>query len=226
MRRRSLRIARATVRTRPDLPSALEPFSAGRSGAARSWRPAGLLAALLLLGCAQGPAPPATPAEEARHALAEGRTAGAIRTVVRGNPFGMNEGRRDALVTTAMAEGVPGLKVRFTTSPDQAAAPEPHLVVVLNPAGESPAAACRPPDTLSTLPADDQLSVLAAFCRGDEVLNSVREEGRVASPTDRGFERLLWRTSAALFPDDYWDNYGFGFLSRDIDLGIGGSFGF
>ena len=79
------------------------------------------------------------PGREARRLLAEARETGAIRTVVVGNPFGMDPARRDALVTDAMAEGVPDLEVRFTAYPDQAAAPEPHLVVVLNPARGSPA---------------------------------------------------------------------------------------
>jgi hypothetical protein len=186
-----------------------------------------LLNGLLLLGCAQEPARTGAPGEDARRALAESRSAGAIRTIVWGNPFGMDEARRDALVTAAMAEGVSGLKVRFTPYPDQAAAPEPHLVVVLNPADDLAAAGiCRAPETLRTLPADETLRVLAVFCQDDQVLETVREEDRVAGPTDRNFQRLLWRTSAALFPDDYWDNNGFGFLPRGIDLGVGGSFGF
>jgi hypothetical protein len=167
------------------------------------------------------------PGQEARRVLAEAREIGAMRTVVVGNPFGMDPARRDALVTEAMAEGVPGLEVRFTTYPDQAGAPEPHLVVVLNPAGDlPPPATCRAPETVGTAPANETLSVLATFCQGDQVIDSVREEERVTGPTDHNFQRLLWRTAAALFPDDYWDNYGFGILPRGIDLGIGGSFGF
>jgi hypothetical protein len=221
MRRRRRRAIRATVPTRPDPPPASPPQA--KAGCALR---ACLLGGLLLAGCAQEPSR-STPGEDARRALAEGRSAGAIRTVVHGNPFGMDEARRDALVTAAMEEGVAGLDVRFTTYPDQAAAPEPHLVVVLNPAAEVPAAAaCRAPEKLRTRPADESLSVLAAFCQGDEMLEGVREEDRVAGPTDRKFERLLWRTSAALFPDDYWDNYGFGLLPGGIDLGVGGSFGF
>jgi hypothetical protein len=167
------------------------------------------------------------PGQEARRVLAEAREMGPIRTVVVGNPFGMDPARRDALVSEAMAEGVPGLEVRFTTFPDQAGAPEPHLVVVLNPAGDlPPPAACRAPETVGTAPASETLRVLAVFCQGDQVIDAVREEERVAGPTDHNFQRLLWRTAAALFPDDYWDNYGFGILPRGIDLGIGGSFGF
>jgi hypothetical protein len=53
----------------------------------------------------------------------------------------------------------------------------------------------------------------------------VREDGRVAGPTDRSFERLLWRTAGALFPDDYAETYGFGILPRWLNLGGGGSYG-
>ena len=60
-RRRRPRIARATVRTRPDRPGPIEPFSAMRPAVARGGLPAGLLTALLLLGCAQGPPRPGTP---------------------------------------------------------------------------------------------------------------------------------------------------------------------
>jgi hypothetical protein len=211
------------VPTKPDQPTTRTvPPGCPGGGGRRAWLSACLVGNLLLLGCAQEP----LPGREARRLLAEAREMGAIRTVVVGNPFGMDPARRDALVTDAMAEGVPNLEVRFTAYPDQAAAPEPHLVVVLNPVGDlPPSAACRAPESVRTAPASGTLSVLAVFCQGDLVIDAVREEERVAGPTDRNFQRLLWRTAGALFPDDYWDNYGFGILPRGIDLGIGGSFG-
>jgi hypothetical protein len=208
------------VPTKPDLPITRAPPVCPRRGGPGPWL------CLLLLGCAQEPSA-TTPGQEARRALTEAREQGAVRTVVVGNPFGMDPARRDALVSQAMAEGVPGLEVRFTTYPDQAAAPEPHLVVVLNPAEDlPPPAACRAPETVRTAPASETLGVLAVFCQGDQVIDAVREQGRVAGPTDHSFQRLLWRTAGAVFPDDYWDNYGLGILPRGIDLGIGGSFGF
>jgi hypothetical protein len=189
--------------------------------------PAILVGAVLLAGCAQEAARTGAPGEDARRALVERRAEGPIRAVVRGNPFGMDQLRLDNLVTRAMAEGVPALDVSFTTYPDQAAAPEPHLVVILNPVNEPPsAAACRAPETVATAPAAGTLLVFALFCQGDQALDAVREEDRVAGPTDRKFERLLWRTSAALFPDDYAESYGFGILPRWLNLGLGGSFGF
>jgi hypothetical protein len=188
--------------------------------------PALLIAVSLVGGCTPGPPPAPLPGEEARRALAGQREAGPVRTVVRGNPFGMDEARRDALVTEAMAAGVAGLAVRFTTYPAAAAAPEPHLVVVLAPLDVVPAdVACARPDSVPTEAADERLSVLAVFCQGDQALHAVREEDRVAGPADRRFERLLWRTAGALFPDDYAETYGFGFLPRWLNLGVGGSIG-
>jgi hypothetical protein len=205
-----------------------DPSAPGaRRGAAIRHRLHWCLPALwLLAACAQGTPPPAGPGQEARRLLAEQRAAGAVRTVVHGNPFGMDQTRQEALVSEAMAQGVAGLAVRFTTWPDAAAAPEPHLVVALNPGETDPAdVLCSAPDRVPTAPAGAELSVLAVFCQGGEVVNAVREAGRVAGPTDRNFERLLWRTAGALFPDDYAETYGFGILPRWLDFGIGGSFG-
>ena len=212
---------RATVPTRHDPPTP----SGGRPDR-RVWLLVMLVGGGLLAGCAQEAPRTGAPGEDARRALAQHRKEGPIRAVVRGNPFGMDEARLDNLVTRAMAEGVSGLTVSFTSHPDQAAAPEPHLVVVLNPVQEPPAAAaCRAPETIGTRPASETLSVFAVFCQGDQPLDVAREEDRVAGPTDRTFQRLLWRTSAALFPDDYANTYGFGILPPWLGIGVGGSFG-
>ena len=112
-RRRTQRAIRATVPIRPDPPPASPAPAAGRRhGAARLCS-----RQLAAGGLRPGADPDRGPGEDARRALAEGRSAALIRTVVVGNPFGMDEARRDALVTAAMAEGVAGLDVRFTTSP-------------------------------------------------------------------------------------------------------------
>jgi hypothetical protein len=37
-------------------------------------------------------------------------------------------------------------------------------------------------------------------------------------------ERLVWRATARLFPDDYADSYGFDLFG--LRVGLGGSFGF
>jgi hypothetical protein len=201
-------------------------------GPASRWRGAlaGLsLGVLLLAGCA---APPQVTEDSggnglnARRALEARRAEGPVLAVIHGQPFGQSEAERDALVTEAMAAGVRGLAVRFTTDSAAVSGPEPHLVVVLNPLGvPSPEQACARPDSIPTAPAGERLAVVAAFCQGAQPLGMVRAEDAVAGPGDRRFRRLLWRTAAALFPDDYVDRYGFNLLPG-IDFGVGGSFGF
>jgi hypothetical protein len=176
----------------------------------------------LLSGCGSGTGPDAT--NDARRALAAAPEP--VRMVLVGNPFGMDQARLNALISNELARGVTGMSTAFTTSAERAAAPEPHVVVVLNPLTEpTPTALCSAPDTAPTAPADEQIQILAAFCRGDQVLHAARTEATVRGPTDQSFRRLLWRTSSALFPDDYAETYGFGILPRWLDFGLGGSFG-
>ena len=181
-----------------------------------------LLLAGLGAGCASGAGPDAS--NDARRALAAAQEPVLMRLV--GNPFGMDEARLHALVSNELARGVTGMRTAFTSSAEGAAAPEPHLVVVLNPVNEpTPAALCLTPETIATARAEEQTQILAAFCQGGQVLNTARTEAVVGGPTDQSFRRLLWRTSSALFPDDYAETYGFGILPRWLDIGVGGSFG-
>lgn len=182
---------------------------------------AALVGVLLLAGC--GSVPTVTTdsgVSDTRRVLAERAEQGPIPTVVVGNPYGMDEARLNSMVTDAMAAGISGLSVDFTTDPSQAAAAEPRLVVVLDPAGDPPgSAACRSPSPVRTLPAGDELRVLAAFCDGANAVGSVEAQDTVSGPTDRRFQRLLWRTASALFPDDYAETYGFGLLPNSFDFG-------
>jgi hypothetical protein len=187
------------------------------------------LSALLLAGCAAPPPVVVEPGLDglaARDALAARRAEGPVRAVIHGQPFGPGAAERDALVTRAMADGVRGLEVSFTTEPAAAPSPEPHLVVLFNPLGlPSPEPVCARPESLPTVPAGERLTVVAAFCQGDQPIGMTRAEDAVAGPGDRRFQRLLWRTAGALFPDDYAETYGFRLLPG-IDFGLGGSFGF
>lgn len=163
----------------------------------------------------------------ARHALAEAAEGGPVRAVVHGRPFDLAAEERDALTLDALADGVRGLGVSFARDPTDAAAAEPHLVVVLNPTGPaSGGLACRAPDQIGTAPSDGRLQVLAAFCDGDEPLGVARTEGRASGPDERDFRRLLWRAAGELFPDDYESTYGFGVLPPGVGVGVGGSIGF
>jgi hypothetical protein len=186
--------------------------------------PAAVVGALLMAGCGSVPSVTSdTGVGNTRQTLAERTEQGAVLAVVIGNPFAMDETRLDSMVTDAMAAGVSGMSVDFTTDSVQAAAAEPRLVVLLNPAADpTGSAACRNPTLVRTLPGGDDLRVLAAFCNGADSLGSVEAQDTVNGPTDRRFQRLLWRTSAALFPDDYAQTYGFGLLPDSFDFGFGG----
>ena len=196
-----------------------------RVAGARSRRSPVVLVGALLAGC--GSVPTVTSDSgvgSTRQALTDRAEQGPVRAVVIGNPFSMDETRLDSMVTGAMAAGISGLSVDFTTDPGTAATAEPHLVVVLNPAGDpTGSAVCRDPTPVSTLPAAEELDVLAAFCSGTDPLGTVNAQDTVNGPTDSRFQRLLWRTASALFPDDYADTYGFGFLPNSFDFGFGGS---
>jgi hypothetical protein len=181
-----------------------------------------LLGGALLFGCAR--AADTDPRNPARRALAAAEEP-VLMTVV-GNPFAMDEARLNALVSTELAAGISGMSTQFTTSPERAAAPDPRVVVVLNPLTDPvPEMLCVAPDTIATAPATDRLRIVAAFCQGDQVIGLARTEDAVASPTDQRFRRLLWRTATTLFPDDYEQTYGFGILPRWLNLGVQGSFG-
>jgi hypothetical protein len=175
--------------------------------------------ALFVLGCGGGPGGDVQ--NPARRALVAAQTP--VLLVPRGNPFDMDQARLNALVSSEMAAGVTGMSTQFTTSPERAAAPDPRLVVLLNPASEPALATlCAAPDTVATAPATDQTRIVAGFCQGDQLLGIARDEAVVAGPTDQGFKRLLWRTANQLFPDDYEETYGFGILPRSFDFGLGG----
>lgn len=170
--------------------------------------------------------PPAPPLSPARAALAERAAAGPILAVVQGPTFGLDEARRDALVTAELSRGVTGLRVEFTTDPARAATTDPRLVVVLDPIGAPPAdLACTAPDRIATQPAAEEIEVLAVFCRGDEPLGTARSQAATGGLDTRAARRLLWRTAGQVFPDDYPERYGLDIIPG-IDVGIGGSFGF
>jgi hypothetical protein len=195
-----------------------------REATLRLSRASAALVGALLAGC--GSVPTVTTdsgVSNTRQVLAERAEQGPILAVVIGNPYAMDEARLDSMVTDAVAAGISGLSVDFTTDPSRAAAAEPRLVVVLNPAGDpTGSAACRNPTSVRTLPAGEELRVLAAFCDGANAIGSVEAHDTVSGPTDRRFERLLWRTASALFPDDYAETYGFGLLPNSFDFGFGG----
>ncbi len=165
-------------------------------------------------------------AGEARQVLEQALEAGPVRAQIFGDPYGLDPARQERLVAGAFGDGVQGVEARFTADPGLFAESQPRLVVILNPAVDPPSReACRAPERIRTGPATEELTLLAAFCDGDRLINGARAEGDVAGPTDQRLKRMLWQTAGVLFPDNYRNEYGID-LIPGLDIGIGGSFGF
>jgi hypothetical protein len=211
-----------------------DPSRKARSdqGGARPARPAGvlvstLLALLLAAGCSPDfSVGPVGDSGAARERLSAALAEGPVRARIFGDPFGLDPDRQDILVTSAIADGVTGLTVRFSTDPGVAPRPEPHLVVLLNPVTDLPAKlACEAPEQVRTGPGRSALFILAAFCEDQVLINAARGSSPLDGPTDPRLKRLFWQTGAVLFPDDYEQTYGID-LIPGLDIGLGGSFGF
>lgn len=183
-------------------------------------RPAGpralALLALLAAACAREPSvevgPEGSPAE-ARRRLALAAAAGPVPLVVlRAAPR-----PSDPEAAALAAQGITGLEVRFRPVP--ASEPGPRLVLALDGLLE-PARICEGPEPPAA-PAAPGEPLVAAWCDGSEPVARVRAAGggdRVAR------ERLVWRATSRLFPDDYADSYGLSLFGLRVT--VGGSFGF
>ena len=191
-------------------------------------RSAGVLL-LALAGCqSAGPevsGPVAGDPGVARSVLVAQAAQGPVPTTIIGDVGGLTGSERDQLVESALARGVRGAAVEFDTDVS-AARDQPRVVVAFNPAGVYPSGTlCREPEAVATRPQAGPLTLAAAYCRGEEeLLNAV--EATAGDTGERATRRLLWRTAAELFPDDYADTYGLDVLPGWLDLGVEGSFGF
>lgn len=162
----------------------------------------------------------------ARDTLSSALENGPVRAQIFGDPYGLDPARQDILVASAIGDGVQEIKARFSADPGLFGAEQPRLVVILNPQAERPAAeACSAPEQIRTTTATDELTLLAAFCQGEILINAARADGTVSGPADRRLKRLLWQIGGVLFPDDYERNYGID-LIPGVNIGIDGSFGF
>ncbi len=162
----------------------------------------------------------------ARELLVDALTRGPVRAQVFGDPFGLDPARQDSLVAGAIGDGVYGIKARFSADPGLYSGEQPRLVVILNPQTDPPTSqACRGPEQIRTSNAKDEMTLLAAFCQGETLINAARAAGSVSGPADQRLKRMLWQTGGVLFPDDYERSYGID-LIPGVNIGVGGSFGF
>jgi hypothetical protein len=151
----------------------------------------------------------------ARQALVAATERGPVPLEILGAPATLTPERIAALA----AEGVPALTVHFSLAE---AEPGTRLRLVFGDSGPAPEEACGELPKLA--PASPPVALTAALCDGDAAVAGIR--GRAAGPTVADTERLIWRSTARLFPDDYPETYGFNLFGSRIRLGLFGSFGF
>lgn len=179
-------------------------------------------AALALVACA-ATAPirlgPEADVRAARSRLAETAAAGPVR-LEDNLPPGEGALPRSAIETEA-ARGVPNLTVRFAAPPE--AGGSVRLLLLFDPQpGLSAARACNAATLPPPEPEGAATRLTAVFCDGGAYLADASGTAAARGPGET--RRLIWRTTARLFPDDYQDTYGFDLFG--FRVGIGGSFGF
>jgi hypothetical protein len=179
-----------------------------------------LLAALAAapVGCAGEPRidrPFAAEAAEARRLRVEAAARGPVRLELDGLPPSLGPERAAELA----AAGVSGVTVTFAT---EAASSSPRLVLAfdLPPQVDTARLCAMPPPSAPTTPH----RLTAVLCQQERAVAAVSGVAAAGAPADA--ERLVWRTTAMLFPDDYPDTYGFNLFASRLRLGLGGSFGF
>lgn len=147
----------------------------------------------------------------ARRLLAGAAEQGAVPLVVRGNPDWLTPSRIAGLA----GRGVRGLDVAF--APQDAAAQGHRLVVALAAPGPAAGLCAAPPAAPS-----GSTELQAAFCEGRQAVAVTRADATGLAPRD--LERLLWRSTARLFPDDYAETYGLDLFGWRVRLGGEASF--
>jgi hypothetical protein len=154
----------------------------------------------------------------ARARLAEAAATGPVRLALNAPPATTDGALGAEQAAKAAAEGVRGLKVRFSRT-----APGPTRLVLLfdPPTRIGPAAICAA-DRLPAAAPRGGVRLHAVFCDGPEPIADAVGESDDRSTA--AVSRLIWRTTARLFPDDYADTYGFNLFG--LRVGLGASFGF
>jgi hypothetical protein len=185
---------------------------------------AACLFALGLVACTAAPArlgPDADP-RAARRLLEEAASAGPVRLEVNRPPSTSDGAVTVPQLAEQAARGVRGLAVRFAEQAQSTGAA--RLLLLFDPprGGLQPRLACGA-DALPQPVAEGPLRLRAVFCEGGAAVAdaTAAAEGRTRADA----ERLVWRTTGRLFPDDYPETYGFDLFGRRVGVGAGGTFG-
>jgi hypothetical protein len=178
-----------------------------------------------LLGACAGEAPIQPGPEQdfagARRLLLERAAEGPVNLVVLHPPSVLGEPPAAAIqVARLAAEGISAATVSFTAD----AVPGPVLVMAFDIQETVPAARLCLADAGQLPPAPMARTRLRAIlCEGRSPVAEVSGE---ADRSRDEIERLIWRGTSRLFPDDYRDTFGFDLFGGKLRLGLGGSFGF
>lgn len=166
-----------------------------------------LLLLIGLAGCAASPVKlgPDSDPRVARQLLANAAATGPVRLEVNELPVAGGTALTMAQVAEQAARGVVRMAVRFAEQPE--ATGSARLLLLFDPPPDVPA---RRVCTAALLPrpvdSPPPLRLQAIFCDGGAFIadaSAVAEAGTAAE-----VERLIWRTTGRLFPDDWQDTYG------------------
>ena len=177
-----------------------------------------LMAVALVAGCASEPALRIGSEQglaEARQLLVERAKAGPVPLEIRGDP-----GMPATAVGEIAARGIPGTAVTFAAFGSRT---EQRLLLAFDPMPSEPALACGDPVPTAEPIVGNPRRLLAVFCDGSRTVADVRATSAGPALTDT--QRLIWRTTSRLFPDNWEDTYGFDWFNR-IGMSLGGSTGF
>jgi hypothetical protein len=184
--------------------------SADRSATMRCrHRPLAVLALLLAAGCATTPevrVDPGSNPSEARRLLAETAASGPVLVTWRGAPP-----LAEPALLAAVERGVRGLGLTAT------AAGTADRRFVFDFDGGSEPLCGDPAGDRSEL---DAFLVKAAFCDGE------RTVALAGTDPEGDPERMIWRLTDRLVPDDWPDTYSFGLFGSRFSVGAGATFGF
>ena len=166
------------------------------------------LVVLALAGCASNPdvaLDPGSDPIEARQLLAAAAAEGPVLVTWRGDPP-----VSPPTMLRAVEQGATGLSFTATDEGDAARR------FVFDFTGTNTSLCGDPFEDRSTL---GPYFVKAAFCDGDRAVSMAGSEPGGAS------ERLIWRMTGRLVPDDYQQTYGLNVFGGNFGVGLGGSFG-
>jgi hypothetical protein len=141
----------------------------------------------------------------ARQLLANAAATGPVPLAVNELPVAGGTALTMPQVARQAARGVTGMTVSFDGRPE--AAGSARLLLLFDPL---PGMAARQVCTAARLPAPAHngppLRLQAVFCDAGAFIADASAAAEAASVAD--VERLIWRTTGRLFPDDWQDTYG------------------